>query len=193
MEGAHFKKTGKLVELSEQNLVDCVPGQVPGSKCNPGGGLMTLAFDYVISNNGIDTEASYEYTGADESCMFSNKSIGATMSLNVDVETGSEASLQSAVAKIGPVSVAIDASSWSFQLYHSGVYFDSQCGNGPRDLNHGVTAVGYGNEWISGFPRDYWIIKNSWGTNWGDAGYIKMARNHNNMCGVATDANYVVA
>ena len=189
MEGAHFKKTGKLVELSEQNLVDCTPGQELGSKCNPGGGLMTLAFDYVISNNGIDTEASYPYTRADESCMFSNKSIGATMSLMVNVETGSEASLQSAVAKIGPVSVAIDANTMSFRFYHSGVYVSRRCRNGPWDLDHGVAAVGYGTE----NGQDYWLIKNSWGKKWGEEGYIRMARNNNNMCGVATVANYVVA
>ena len=100
-----------------------------------------------------------------------------------------EGALQTAVANVGPISVAIDASTWSFHHYHSGVFVDRECGNGRRDLDHGVAAVGYGTE----NGQDYWIIKNSWGTNWGEAGYIKMARNHNNMCGVATDANYVVA
>merc|ERR1712219_34831 len=96
-------------------------------------------------------------------------------------------SLQEAVANVGPVSVGIDASHGSFQLYHSGVYKESACS--PFQLDHGVLAVGYGEH--DGTP--YWLVKNSWGTSWGMDGYIMMARNHNNMCGIATDASYPTA
>merc|ERR1712203_50265 len=106
-----------------------------------------------------------------------------------DVASGSEPDLQKAVATVGPVSVAIDASQYTFQLYSSGIYHDDNCSS--QFLDHGVLAVGYGSA-KTGAIKDYWLVKNSWGTDWGMKGYIKMSRNNNN-CGIATSASYPVA
>lgn len=82
---------------------------------------------------------------------------------------------------VGPISVAIDST--SLKNYAGGIYNNKQCGS---FLNHGVLAVGYGSE----NSLDYWIIKNSWGSDWGEEGYIKIARNQDDLCGVALRASY---
>ena len=150
---------------------------------------MTQAFQYIINNNGIDTEASYPYTsgaGVVGKCQFSAKNVGATISTYNNIPSGSEADLQNATALQGPISVAMDASLNSFQLYTSGVYAPKLCSS--TALDHGVLVIGYG---VDG-SQDYWLMKNSWGTTWGMQGFFLLARNDNNMCGVATMASYPV-
>ena len=181
LEGQHFNATGKLVSLSEQNLVDC-SGPEGDEGCN--GGLMDDAFRYVIKNGGIDTEASYRYVARDEKCRYNAANVGSTCSGYTDVKSRSEDSLTQAVASIGPVSVAIDASHASFQMYKKGVYYEPDCSS--TELDHGVLAVGYGTD----DSTDMYIVKNSWGTSWGMDGYIYMSRNRNNNCGIATSASY---
>merc|ERR1719305_195314 len=180
LEGQHFKKTGKLVSLSEQNLVDC---EKQDFGCM--GGLMAHAFAYIEKNNGIDTESSYPYTAkTGKKCLFKPKDVGATLQSYKTIPTGKEDELQKAVASVGPVSVAIDASQRSFHFYKKGVYYEPDCSS--IRLDHGVLAVGYGTD----TGKDYWLVKNSWGTTWGMEGYIQMSRNRKNNCGIATAACY---
>lgn len=185
LEGQHFRKTGKLVSLSEQNLVDCSTS-FGNQGCN--GGLMDNAFQYVKANGGIDTEQSYPYDAHAEMCHFRRDEIGATDTGFIDIPEGDEEALKHAVAVHGPVSVAIDASQQSFQFYHEGVYSDAECSS--TQLDHGVLVVGYGSETTDGGIRqDFWLVKNSWSGSWGEEGYIKIARNEGNMCGIASSAS----
>ncbi|XP_060582685.1 procathepsin L-like [Ruditapes philippinarum] len=181
LEGQNFKKTGKLVSLSEKNLMDC--SKPEGNKgCE--GGLMDQAFAYVIKNKGIDTEESYPYKPRNGKCEFKEADIGAVEVSCMDIKMGSEDDLQAAVATVGPISVGIDASHPSFQMYRSGVYSERRCSS--KKLDHGVLAVGYGTEGSD----DYWLVKNSWGKSWGQEGYIMMSRNKDNQCGIATQASF---
>merc|ERR1712117_328199 len=155
------------VSLSEQNLVDCDPID---SGCN--GGLMENAFRWMIKNGGINTEEDYPYEARDKSCRFDENKPTYTISDYKEINEQDEDDLTEKIATEGPISVAIDAGKFSFQLYHSG-----------------VLAFGYGTEGSDDF---YWV-KNSWGTGWGDNGYIKMSRGRGNNCGIATDASWPIA
>nr|ACX43965.1 cysteine protease 1 [Brachiaria hybrid cultivar] len=166
-----------LTSLSEQQLVDCSTSYGDAG-CN--GGLMDYAFEYIIANKGICAESAYPYKGVGGLCQKSCTKV-VTISGYKDVASGDEASLLNAVGTVGPVSVAIEADQAGFQFYSSGV-FSGTCGH---NLDHGVLAVGYG---TTG-SQDYWIVKNSWGTSWGESGYIRMIRNKN-QCGIAIQPSY---
>nr|AEM76722.1 cathepsin L-like proteinase [Triatoma brasiliensis] len=183
LEGQIFLKKGKLVSLSEQNLMDCSK-EYGNNGCE--GGLMDKAFQYVSDNKGIDTESSYPYEARDYACRFKKDKVGGTDKGYVDIPEGDEKALQNALATVGPISVAIDASHESFHFYSEGVYNEPYCSS--YDLDHGVLAVGYGTE----NGQDYWLVKNSWGPSWGESGYIKIARNHSNHCGIASMASYPI-
>ncbi|MQL84641.1 hypothetical protein Taro_017155 [Colocasia esculenta] len=203
VEGINKIATGDLIVLSEQELVDCDTTYNEG--CN--GGLMDYAFEFIISNGGIDSEEDYPYKARDGQCD-PNRKNAKVVSIDSyeDVPVNDEKALQKAVAN-QPISVAIEAGGRNFQLYTSimaelnvvelvlicsadlfiqGI-FNGKCGT---QLDHGVAAVGYGTE----AGKDYWIVRNSWGDKWGEAGYIKMERNlaasSTGKCGIAMEPSY---
>ncbi|CAN1136343.1 Thiol protease aleurain, partial [Linum perenne] len=183
LEAAYAQAFGKGISLSEQQLVDCA-GSFNNYGCN--GGLPSQAFEYIKYNGGLETEEAYPYTGKNGLCKYSAQNIGVQVVDSVNITLGAEDELKQAVGLVRPVSVAFQVVS-DFRLYKSGVYTSETCGSTPMDVNHAVLAVGYGVE--NGVP--YWLIKNSWGADWGDSGYFKMEMGKN-MCGVATCASYPI-
>uniref|UniRef100_A0A8C4RVA4 Cathepsin L1-like n=1 Tax=Erpetoichthys calabaricus TaxID=27687 RepID=A0A8C4RVA4_ERPCA len=172
IEGQTFNKTGKLIPLSKQNLLDC--SEYLGNQgCT--GGRPSLAFQYVINSGGIQAEATYPYTMGP----IVLSKVVATVADYKYLPIGNEQALADALATIGPISVVIDASQISFQFYLSGIYDDPNCS--VLNLNHAMLAVGYG---FQG-SNNYWIIKNSWGTLWGENGYLMLAKDKNNACGIS--------
>ncbi|KAL3273376.1 hypothetical protein HHI36_014824 [Cryptolaemus montrouzieri] len=172
---------GQLISLSEQNLIDCSADQ-GNSGC--AGGLITQALDY-IKKFGIRSEVDYPYFGTEADCQHDKNKIITDITGYVNIREGSEEDLQHAIATIGPVSVSIDAT-FELQAYDSGILDDRFCTT--YELNHGVLVVGYGIE--NGLQ--YYLVKNSWGKDWGDDGYFKIVRNQKNRCGIATLATYPV-
>lgn len=174
------ENSSNLIELSEQNLVDCVKADYG---CQ--GGFMKDALEFVAQEKGIDDERSYPYEARTRKCRFNKDKVAFTDEGAALLPSGDEEALKKVVAKFGPVAVGIDASSIWFQFYRRGVYYNKHCKNKPNELDHGVLVVGYGTDPKKG---DYWIVKNSWGPNFGEHGYIRMARNRKNNCGIATAA-----
>jgi KDEL-tailed cysteine endopeptidase len=178
VEGITQIKTGKLISLSEQQLVDCAVG---GNNHGCSGGWMEDAFSYILQNQGIATEENYPYQAMEGSCDQERASnYAARITSFEDVTPNSEEALLQAVAT-QPISVAIDASSLAFQHYSMGVY-NGECGT---QMTHAVTVIGYG---INDDGTKYWLIKNSWGTTWGENGYMRIQRDFEDqqgLCGIA--------
>lgn len=180
---------------SEQQLVDCGGsdnkdlGNYYDMACN--GGWIDNALYYVLQTGYLDSDASYPYVSGTTkkagACQANAANSSGSLSNCGATAKNSEAELQGALSQVGPQGIAIDAGGIGFQLYSGGVYTSSTCSSSR--LNHAVTAVGYGTD-SSGTP--YWTVKNSWGTAWGDQGYILMRRNYNNMCGVAATPAYAI-
>ncbi|XP_036443811.1 cathepsin L1-like isoform X2 [Colossoma macropomum] len=184
LEGQMFRKTRRLVPLSEQQLVDC--SQDFGNSGHKGG-WPNWAFEYVKSRGGLQAESTYPYEAEVGWCRFNQQNVVATCKDYKSLPNRDENDLQHAIARIGPISVVIDNSVSTFQLYKSGVYAEPNCNS--TKPTHAVLLVGYGTDWNK---QDYWLVKNSWGIEWGEGGYIKMARNKNNQCGIASYAVYPV-
>lgn len=167
-----------LVTLSEQQLMDC-SRDYGNQGCE--GGFMDPALDYIIDNSGLCTESSYPYKEADEKTCQVCEPV-AKISDCQDISVDDQLALKEAVAQ-QPVIVAIQANRKVFQFYSSGVLDSALCGT---NLDHAVVVVGYGEE----NGKKYWLVRNSWGANWGDSGYVKIARsdsqNDKGICGIAS-------
>ena len=177
LESAHLIKYGSLATYSEQQLVDCA-GAFENHGCN--GGLPSQAFEYVLYNGGLSTEADYPYFAEDRNCTVNADTYAIDVVTGaVNITADDEVELKNAVYNYGPTSVCFEVVD-DFSGYTSGVYSSTTCGNTQQDVNHAVLAVGYGTE----DGKDYWLVKNSWGTAWGDEGFFKIERGVN-MCGIA--------
>lgn len=173
------KATGTLLSLSESNLVDCC------SSCNGcNGGMMDTTYKWVIANQAgkFMLERDYPYVAVQRSCVFDPEKAVANVASYVKVTLFSESDLKKKIAEYGAADLAIYASLSSFQSYKSGIYYDILCEG--IYLNHAVGCIGYGTQ----DGTDFWIVRNSWGTGWGEAGYIRIKRNALNQCGVASKA-----
>jgi len=183
IEGRYFIAKGQLNSLSEQDLVDC---SKQNSGCN--GGLMDYAFEFVEGNGGLCSEEDYPYLARSHwFCQESGCTMNDPISTYRDVRASTSA-LEAAVSD-GPVAIAIEADQSSFQQYSGGV-LTASCGS---SLDHGVLAVGFGTDG----SNDYWKVKNSWGSDWGENGYIRLCRNCNanngkGQCGILTSASYPI-
>ncbi|KAL4539565.1 hypothetical protein Ndes2437B_g02068 [Nannochloris sp. 'desiccata'] len=192
MESAWFHATGKSAKFSEQQVMDCAWGFVPGnedsaSACD--GGDAWAGIGHIVDAGGIAQATEYQYLGQDDYCRENSRSMtdGGTFKGYARVPQYNDTALMEVVYSRGPVAVSLDASQDSFTFYSSGVYFDSNCMWKPEDLDHSQLLVGYGTEEAG----DFWIVKNSWSKHWGDNGYVKIARD-NHGCGASTDAVYAV-
>jgi len=160
--------------LAPQQIVDC---DASCDGCN--GGWPSWAFDYIIGAGGLDTEASYPYEGVDGNCSFTKSNVAGSITgwswVSNDTHKN-ETQMQYYVATSGPLSVCVDAASWQYYLF--GVITLS-CG---REIDHAVQVVGYGHDDI--YFVDYWLVRNSWGPDWGEQGYLKVARGYD-LCAIA--------
>lgn len=176
VESHHFIKTGKLLDLSENEVKDCLANNqgCHGETMQP-----SLAFSYIIKN-GIS--AAEDYSSSSPECLEGVKKSEVKIYGYANIEDDEE-KLKAAV-NVGPVVVSLDMNDKTFKMYKSGVYNHYYCGDEYADPNRLGLLVGYGHD--EKLESDYWIVKNSWGENWGENGYIRIVRNKNNSCGITT-------
>ncbi|XP_052780813.1 procathepsin L-like [Mya arenaria] len=174
MESFHFIQTGQLLELSTAEVHDC---------CTQGGLAVPDIFTCIHNIGGLCSQSGYPMSQG--SCKNSSCSAAAQVTGGQRVKSGDEDAMKTAVYG-RPVLALVDASHASFQLYRSGIYSEPACS--PTRVDHALQVVGYGSDG----GKDYWICKNSWGKSWGMDGYIWIARNKGNMCGIASFVSFPV-
>ncbi|XP_078619380.1 cathepsin L-like isoform X2 [Branchiostoma floridae x Branchiostoma japonicum] len=173
----------KLVRRSAQQLVDCT-GDYGNSRCS--GGTVRNCFLYAEKAS-LMTEMDYPYVGRSTKICKYKKLVSVRVSKITKIRRGSEADLKDAVATVGPVAASIHGSEKDFYLYKSGIYDSCPTDHNGRYLDHALLVIGFREEHDE---KDYWIVKNSWGSAWGEGGYGKIAMNHDDMCGIADRATY---
>ncbi len=179
------------INFSPQQIVDCSSnGQFFNDGCCYGNSLATLFYVSLEQGGKIATEDSYPYAEKQQRC---NKNLANEIDLGTIeghlIRPGDEKELAEALAEYGPILIALDISSKDFMFYQTGILDIDNCSKNPRDLNHALALVGY--SYDNELQKPYWIIKNSLGTGWGEEGYLRLAKDAGNVCGVATDAWFV--
>lgn len=181
LEAAYAIKTGEFLSFSEQELVDC-SGDYENEGCN--GGMNTFALDYIVDNK-IGLSKDYPYVARDQACKIKPDKPRYGFKAKETINPIDVSGLIKGIEET-PVSVAIEVQR-DFQMYKGGVYTNNLCG---ENLNHAVTAVGYVNE--EGKDNQYFIVKNSWGSGWGEEGFVRMAIGEGSgTCGIASDVDVI--
>nr|ANK58238.1 cathepsin F [Haliotis discus discus] len=173
IEGQWQIKNKRLISLSEQELVDC---DKLDEGCN--GGLPSNAYMSIMKLGGLETEGDYKYDGEDEKCTFNKSEVVVKISGAVNISSN-EDDMASWLAQNGPISIGINAN--AMQFYFGGISHPWSIFCNPKSLDHGVLIVGYG---VEG-SEPYWIVKNSWGPDWGEKGYYRVYRG-GGVCGLNT-------
>jgi len=173
VESAYAMSKKQLLQLSPQQIVDC---DTTDQGCN--GGDLPSAFAYVQSAGGLELDSNYPYTAQDGTCAFQQSEIAASISNFTPMSNVADSDMLAASQSNGPLSVCVDADNW--QSYSSGVF--TACG---QSLDHCVQAVG----WNTDVSPPYWIVRNSWGTDWGESGFIRVYYG-NGTCGINQDLGY---
>ncbi|XP_034108496.1 procathepsin L [Drosophila albomicans] len=182
IEGHVFRKTGKLPNLSEQNLVDCGKLELGLDGCD--GGFQEYAFNFITRQNGISSGDKYPYVDKRENCKFSAGATGAKITGFATIPPKDEQAMKTVIATQGPLACSVYGIE-SLLLYKSGIYSDEECNT--AEVNHSILVVGYGTE----KGQDYWIVKNSWDKAWGEEGYFRLPRGKN-FCGIASECSYPI-
>lgn len=177
VEGQYAIKHGKLLEFSEQELVDC---DKVDEGCN--GGLMDNAYRVIEKLGGLESESDYPYEGSDDTCHFDVNRVEVQLTGAVNI-SHNETDMAKWLMANGPISIAINAN--AMQFYMGGVSHPFKVLCNPNNLDHGVVIVGYGVHTYKLFNKTmpYWIVKNSWGQSWGEQGYYRVYRG-DGTCGV---------
>ena len=187
LESAVYRTTGKQTLLSEQEMIDC-GWEAPGLNTGCFGGEQDRAFAWALKREGVARQKDYPYRGINDFCKRDVEKV--PIKGHMVMVKGGEPSLQAALISKGPMAVSVDASSDEFRFYAGGLYDNPECATDSADLNHAVIASGYGIDKETGIG--YWLVKNMWSPNWGEGGYIRIARGKGKKdCGIATQPIYV--
>ncbi|XP_034477523.1 cathepsin L1 [Drosophila innubila] len=178
IEGQIFKRTGKILDLSEQQIVDC---SIPYGNRGCTGGSLRNTLKYLQATGGLMRALDYRYASKKGNCQFVKELAVVNVTSWAILPPNDENAIQAAVAHIGPIAVSINATPKTFQLYSDGVYDDISCSS--ASVNHAMLVIG--------FDKDYWILKNWWGERWGEAGLMRL-RKGINLCGIANYAAYAI-
>ncbi|XP_011194246.1 procathepsin L [Zeugodacus cucurbitae] len=178
IEGQVFKRTGRVLNLSPQQIVDC---SVSFGNQGCTGGSLRNTLKYLEATGGLMREKDYKYVSKKGKCQFAAELSVVNVTSWAVLPAKDEKSIEAAVAHIGPIPISINASPRTFQLYSDGVYDDISCSSDT--VNHAMLVVGY--------TKDYWILKNWWGQMWGEDGYMRLKRGRN-LCGIANYAAYSI-
>ncbi|XP_055314961.1 procathepsin L-like [Sitodiplosis mosellana] len=176
--GQVFRRTGKVVELSPQQIVDCSIS-MGNSGCT--GGSLRTTLRYLQSSRGLMRDVDYSYESEQQNCQYKPSLAVVNVTRWAILPHKNEEAMKKAIALVGPIPISINAHPYSFQLYSHGIYEDSECHD--KSVNHAMLAVGY--------TPDYFILQNWWGDKWGENGYMKIRRGVN-MCGISNYAAYAL-